>query len=320
MTAITTPTLTRSLRERLTANPIVLKELRGRMRGNRAYLVITAYTGLMGLFAILLYLGYTASISTNVYDSSSQLVGKVVFGGVVGVELFMVCFIAPAFTAGAISGERERQTYELLRTTLMPARSLVLGKLTSALSFIILLLFIALPVQSLAFLLGGVALEEVLIALVILLATALASGASGIFFSALMRRTLGASVVTYAFALVVVVGVPVVALLAAAFTGPYLGSIFYGGYSPTATEIMIQLLLMLGLWALVCLNPLAAGLITEIMLISGEHNAFTMTTTTAGGQSITLPVPWIPYTLICLFFSLITILLSIQLVRRKETT
>ena len=311
----------RSLRERLTANPVVLKELRGRMRGNRAYLVITAYAGLMGLFAILLYLGYTVSISTNVYDSSSQLVGKVVFGGVVGVELFMVCFIAPAFTAGAISGERERQTYELLRTTLMPARSLVLGKLTSSLSFIILLLFIALPVQSLAFLFGGVALEEVLIALVILLATALASGASGIFFSALMRRTLSASVTTYAFALVVVVGVPVVALLALAFTGSYLGSRFYGGYySPTAAEMMIELLLMMGIWALICLNPLAAGFITELMLTSGEHNAFTMTTTIAGGQSVTLPGPWILYTLICLFFSLITILLSIQLVRRKETT
>ena len=320
MTAITTSKLTRSLRERLTANPIVLKELRGRMRGNRAYLVITTYAGLMGLFAILLYLAYTASLSTNVYDSSSQMVGKVVFGGVVGVELFMVCFIAPAFTAGAISGERERQTYELLRTTLMPARSLVLGKLTSSLSFIILLLFIALPVQSLAFLFGGVALEEVLIALVILLATALASGASGIFFSALMRRTLGASVVTYAFALVVVVGVPVVALLALAFTGPYLGSSFYGVYySPTATEIMIQLLLMFGIWALVCLNPLAAGFITEIMLISGEHNAFTMTTT-IGGTTVTLVGPWIPYTLICLFASLIMILLSIQLVRRKEST
>ncbi len=315
------PKYSRSLRERLSANPIVLKELRGRMRGNRAYLVITAYVGLMGLFALLLYLGYTASLTTSVYDSNSQIVGKVVFGGVVGVELFMVCFIAPAFTAGAISGERERQTYELLRTTLMPARSLVLGKLTSALSFIVLLLFIALPVQSLAFLFGGVALEEVLIALVILLTTALASGASGIFFSALMRRTLGASVVTYAFALVVVVGVPVVALLALAFTGPYLGSSFYGGYySPTAAEIMIQLLLMVGMWALICLNPLAAGFITEIMLISGEHNAFTMTTTIASGQSITLLGPWIPYTLICLFFSLITILLSIQLVRRKEST
>jgi ABC-type transport system involved in multi-copper enzyme maturation permease subunit len=320
MTTVLQSRFTRSLRERLTANPIVLKELRGRMRGNRAYLVITIYAGLMGLFAILLYLGYTASLAANAYNSNSQIVGKVVFGGVVGVELFMVCFIAPAFTAGTISGERERQTYELLRTTLMPARSLVLGKLTSALSFIILLLFIALPVQSLAFLFGGVALEEVLIALVILLSTALASGASGVFFSALMRRTLSASVTTYAFALVVVVGIPAVVFLTVIFAGPYISSSFYGGYPPTATKIMIELLLMMSIWALVCLNPLAAGLITEIMLTSGEHNAFTMTTTIAGGQSITLLGPWIPYTLICLFFSLIAILLSIQLVRRKETT
>ena len=226
----------RSLRERLAANPIVVKELRGRMRGNRAFVVITGYVALMSLFAALLYLGYTVSINTSVYNSSTQLVGKVVFGGVVGVELFMVSFIAPAFTAGAISGERERQTYELLRTTLMPARSLVLGKLTSALSFIVLLLFIALPVQSLTFLLGGVALEEVLIALAILLSTALASGAAGIFFSALMRRTLSASVATYGFALVAVVGIPAAALLISAFMGPFIGSQFYSG-TPTTTSV-----------------------------------------------------------------------------------
>ncbi len=309
-----------SLRDRLWANPIVLKELRGRMRGNRAFIVITSYVALMSLFAILLYLGYTASMNTNIYGSSTQMVGKVVFGGVVGVELFMVCFIAPAFTAGAISGERERQTYELLRTTLMPARSLVLGKLTSALSFIVLLVFMALPVQSLAFLLGGVALDEVLIALVILLSTALASGASGIFFSALMRRTLSASVVTYAFALVMVVGIPAAALLTGAFMGPYISSRFYTGTLPTTVDILIELLLMLGLWTLVCLNPLAAGFATEMMLLSGNRNAFTMTTTIAGGQSVTLIGPWIPYALICLFFTLITILLSIQLVRRKEST
>ncbi|MBM4422537.1 MAG: ABC transporter permease [Chloroflexi bacterium] len=304
------PTL--SLRERLAANPVILKELRGRMRGNRGFITLTVYLGLMGLFTVLLYLAYTAS-TTNVYGPSNQIAGKVVFAGLVGVELFLVCFIAPAFTAGAISGERERQTYELLRTTLLPARSLVMGKLTSALSFIVLLLFAAVPLQSLAFLLGGVAPEEVMISLVVLLVTALASGSAGIFFSAIMRRTLGASVLTYAFALVSVLGLP---LLMLTFIPAY--DIFFYGYGSSPSPLL-QAVLIYGFGVLVCLNPLATALFTEAILVN-EHSALGMSYSLSNGATIPLVSPWIPYTFICLFFSLAMILITIQIVKRKETS
>ncbi len=302
-----------SLRERLAANPVILKELRGRMRGNRGFVVLTVYLGLMSLFTILLYLAYTAS-TANVYGPSSQIAGKVVFAGLVGIELFLVCFIAPAFTSGAISGERERQTYELLRTTLLPARSLVMGKLTSALSFIVLLLFAAVPLQSLAFLLGGVAPEEVMISLVVLLVTALASGSAGIFFSAVMRRTLGASVLTYASALVAVLGLP---LLMITFIPAY--DIFFGGYYGSSPSPLLQAILVYGFGVLVCLNPLATALFTEMILVS-EQSALGMSFTLSNGSTIPLVSPWIPYTFICLFFSLVLILITIQLVKRKETS
>jgi hypothetical protein len=301
-----------SLRERFMQNPVILKELRGRMRGNRAFVVITIYLSLMGLFTILLYLAYTASQS-NVYSPTSQIAGKVVFAGLVGIELFLVCFIAPAFTAGAISGERERQTYELLRTTLLPARSLVLGKLTSALAFIVLLLLAAVPLQSLAFLLGGVAPEEVMISLVVLLATSLASGAAGIFFSTIMKRTLGASVLTYAFALVAVLGLP---LLMITFIPAY--SIFFSGYGTSPSPIL-QAILIYAFGILVCLNPLATAIFTESILVS-EQSPWGMSTTLNNGATIPLVSPWIPYTFFCLFFSLVAILITIQLVKRKESS
>ena len=191
-------------------NPVVIKELRGRMRGPRAFIVLTVYLLLMSTFVTLMYVVYVAS-TNNVYSgTNAQLIGKFVFGAVVGIELLLVCFIAPAFTSGAISGERERQTYDLLRTTLLPAHSLVIGKLVSALSYILLLLVAALPLQSLAFLLGGVAPEEVLIATGLLIATSFLFGASGIFFSSMMRRTLGSTVLTYAFALMATLGLPLI--------------------------------------------------------------------------------------------------------------
>ena len=176
----------RSLGEWLTRNPVTLKELRGRMRGARAFITLVIYLGLMSAFVSLLYALYVSS-GSNYYSGYNagpdrQLLGKFVFGAVVGIELLLVCFICPAFTVGAISGERERQTFDLLRTTLLRARALVLGKLVSSLSYAALLLVAALPLQSLAFLLGGVAAEEVAIASVLLLSTAFLYSAAGDLF------------------------------------------------------------------------------------------------------------------------------------------
>src|SRR5215216_3216418 len=117
---------------KLVGSPVVLKELRGRMRGMRVFVFMTVYLALMSGFVTLLYVLYSSSQNYYGYASGGQI-GRVLFIGIVGTELFLVTFIAPTFTAGAISGERERQTYDLLRTTLLPARSLVFGKLVSAL-------------------------------------------------------------------------------------------------------------------------------------------------------------------------------------------
>jgi ABC-type transport system involved in multi-copper enzyme maturation permease subunit len=297
----------RSLRDRLLANPVMMKELRGRMRGTRAFVVLTVYLVLMSGFASLLYFAYAASANVT-SGPEGQIVGKIVFGGIVGIELFLVCFIAPAFTAGAISGERERRTYDLLRTTLLPARSLVMGKLTSALSFIVLLLLAAVPLQSLAFLLGGVAPEEVLIALGILVTTAIAFGTVGVFFSALMQRTLGASVLTYTFALLTTLGLPLLLLTLLPIT-----SVFY--YN-TPDPVVEAALYYIGGF-LIAINPVATAVATEAILIQ-EHTAFYFTVALNNGAQIPLISPWLIYIPFYLFLSLILMLISVGIVRRIE--
>ena len=298
-----------SLGQWLTRNPVVLKELRGRMRGPRAFVVLTTYLLLMSGFVTLLYVVYVTS-TNNVYSNpSSQLIGKFVFGAVVGIELLLVCFIAPAFTAGAISGEREHQTYDLLRTTLLSASQLVLGKLASALSYILLLLVAAVPLQSLAFLLGGVALEEVMVATVLLVATALMFGTSGIFFSSFMRRTLASTVLTYAFALMATLGLPLILL--ALF--PLNSFLFYNSNpGPVA-----QVVLYLGLWALLSTNPIGTAIATEVLLVE-EHTLFLFNAPLSNGATLPLISPWIPFVLFSFALGAVMILLSILAVRRSE--
>ena len=148
-------------------NPVMLKELRGRMRGMRAFVVLTVYLGLMSGFMALIYLSFT-TFGGGGSSAAAGEAGRMLFMGVVGVEMLLIVFIAPAFTSGAITGERERQTFDLLQTTLLAPPSFVIGKLESALGYILLLLLAAIPLQSLAFLFGGVSQTEVLIAFVIL--------------------------------------------------------------------------------------------------------------------------------------------------------
>jgi len=303
-----------TLREWLTRNPVVLKELRGRMRGARAFIVLTVYLLLLSGFVTLLYSLYIASTSDVYAAPDRQLLGKFVFGGVVAIEMLLVCFITPAFTVGAVSGERERQTYDLLRTTLLSEQALILGKLLAAMSYVFMLLLAALPLQSLAFLLGGVAPEEVVVATLLLTMTAFLFGAAGVFFSSMMRRTLGATVLTYAFVLLATLGLPILLFPMAIVSGPLFG------YNTPPVELQIALLYAFGL--LIATNPVATLIATEVILVN-EQTLFYFTTTiynSTMGSSINVPLisPWIPFVLFALGLGLVFTVLSIANVARRE--
>ncbi len=297
----------------LSRNPVTLKELRGRMRGPRAFVVLSVYLLVMSTFITALY-GVYLSANTNVYSRPDRmLLGKFVFGSVVGIEMLLVCFIAPAFTVGAVSGERERQTYDLLRTTLLSEWSLITGKLVSALTYIFLLLLAALPLQSLAFLLGGVAPEEVVIASLLLMATAFLFSAAGVFFSTVMRRTLGATILTYAFALLITLGLPLL-LFPVALLGPI--------FSQDSPSLLVQIILIYGLAGLIVINPVATLIATEVILVNNQSLLYFTTSVydplTSASVNLPLVSPWLPFTLLAFLAGVGLIGLSILNVRRGE--
>ena len=293
----------------LLGNPVVLKELRGRMRGPRAFIVLTGFLGLVGGFTILLYMGQSAVSSNSNSQVDGGAIGRALFAGVVGIELFLVTFIAPAFTAGAISGERERQTYDLLRTTLLPEAQLVVGKLFSALAYIFLLLLSAIPLQSLSFILGGTDLPDMGIAIVTLFVTAIFLGNVGVYFSARTHRTLPASIATYGVALGVVIGT---ILLLGIFVG-ISNQILRGGTVAESTEWAI----LIARGMLVCLNPAATLQVTRDYLVS-QQNPWTFEYTFTSGNTTTLPSPWLVFTAMYLFLSLLFFGLTTRQIRQVD--
>jgi ABC-2 type transport system permease protein len=243
-------------------NPVTVKELRGRMRGRRAFAVLTLYLIALSGIVALVYLVYVSGSST-VGSTAARTAGKGVFAAVVAVQVFMVLFIAPAFTAGAISGERERQTFELLRTTVLTAKSFVWGKLLSALSYVFLLILVSIPIQSIAFLLGGLSIVELVISQVLILVAAVTYALFGLWCSASMRTTLAATVTTFAGVLFVTFGIPLLIFSAALVLAPISG---------TAVSVapFAEALLFYGGLLLAAINLPATLVVSEIILLNQD--------------------------------------------------
>lgn len=293
---------------RLMDNPVILKELRGRMRGGQAFTLLTIYLGLIAMFIVFIYSLIAPTYSFRWDPSLRQEAGKAIFGTVVLLELFLISFIAPGLTSGAITSERERQTYEILRTTLLSARSLVLGKLGSAFAYLFLLILTAVPLQSLAFLLGGVGLGELIASELMLIVTAVFFCTLGIFFSSLLKRTLAATVSSYAAILF-----SFLALVFVFFLLAYTQAVSLNSPSKFTEYILVLLI-----WVFVCTNPLMAAIMSEVILIEDQNLFFTTNQLFGSSGPTFLPSPWIVYVLFYTFLTVLLILLSIYLVKRPD--
>jgi ABC-type transport system involved in multi-copper enzyme maturation permease subunit len=284
------------LRE-LAENPVTMKELRGRMRGRRAFIVLTFHLTIMSGIVTLIYFGFSSAAGSP-YGPRPQDAGKAVFGAVALIQAIMVLFIGPAATAGAISGEKERQTYDILRTTLLTAEDFVNGKLLSALSYVFLLVIASIPLQSIALLLGGIAVSEILIAQLLIIVSAIAYALFGLYASSVLRSTLSASVATYGTAIFFTIGVPGLMVLVA-----FLLEAFNTWY----TEIIMSYTLI----GLVSLNLPATLIMSEVILLE-EGSLWGFTQSTSGHTYLILS-PWY----INLFvFSLLTLIIYKLTVRR----
>jgi ABC-type transport system involved in multi-copper enzyme maturation permease subunit len=190
------------------ANPVLGRELRERMRGPRAFVALTVYLCVLVLAVVISYKGNSELDS---FDAAFDLgrrtaVGRQVLEWVLLTMLVLVLFLVPGFTAGAVAGERERQTLVPLQVTLLRPRSILWGKASAALAFIALLVIAAAPLLAVAFLLGGISVGQAMAGLFGVLAVALVLALIVVGISALVRRVQAATVVAYAVTFLLAIG------------------------------------------------------------------------------------------------------------------
>ena len=109
------------------------------------------------------------------------------------LQLALVSLLAPIFTAGAITQEKDSQTYDILLATPLTNGQIVLGTLLSRLFFVFALLVSGIPVFSITQIFGGVAFGDVLMSCGLAAVTALVTGALAVAiatFKVGTRRTI----------------------------------------------------------------------------------------------------------------------------------
>lgn len=201
-------------------NPVLDKEFRLRMRSPRTMWTLFFYLIAIGLLAFAaIYLTQELSGRGGVSFNPEQ--SKVLFYFLTMAQLGLVAFMAPGLTAGVISGEREKQTLNLLLTTQQSSATIIISKLLSSLSFMVLIVFSTIPIYSMVFLYGGISPKQLVLVFLFYLFIMLVLGSFGIFFSTLLKRTMISVISTYGVTLFLFVGTAILFFIMMNVTSNY---------------------------------------------------------------------------------------------------
>ena len=172
-------------------NPVLQRELVVNLRMTRGFLLLFAYVALLGL---LVYAAWPADQTLDLArpEEAKKLVNLFFFG-----QYILVALMTPSFAAGAITGEKERESYEMLLASPLRPGAIVLGKLAASLTPLAELMICSLPIVMLCLPLGGVSLYEVLAAYLAMISSVGLFGMISLWSSSYFTRTSASLVASY---------------------------------------------------------------------------------------------------------------------------
>jgi len=173
----------------LPANPILVRVVHGGSRRPRHLWLRVGYLGAL-LCVVLgsLVMTWQSGSLAELAKGASQT-----FKWASTAQLLLMCFLAPVFTASAITQERDAQTFNILLSTPLSSPQIVLGSLGSRLYFVIMLLLSGLPIFLMTMVYGGVTTRQIVESFALCGSTAILTGALAIFVAMIgvgTRRTI----------------------------------------------------------------------------------------------------------------------------------
>lgn len=191
-------------------NPVLRNEGKISVRTWKFPLMVLIYTGILAAGGLLLFKLLTSDALVMGLNLKTPIR---IYQAIAIVQTILLLFIVPSLSSAAISSEREKQTLEVLLSSKMSSLSIVIGKLFSSVSKVIMLIFLSLPVYGLSFLIGGVNIMSLVELSLFLIVAAFFVASIGIFYSTYFKSTKASTAATYGTVLFIVLGILIISIV-----------------------------------------------------------------------------------------------------------
>lgn len=169
-------------------NPIMKKDFKVTARSMKMAWGLMAYEAVLAFIFILALSMLSMQSGYNYQNIYSELIALFPLIGIAQVS--MAALAIPVMTASSISGEKERQTFDIMLTTCLSPMSIVFGKVFSAVMQIMLYVAASIPIMALAFVLGGLSWWTLFLFLIVIFVFATLAGSVGVFCSSISRKSI----------------------------------------------------------------------------------------------------------------------------------
>jgi ABC-2 type transport system permease protein len=181
---------------------IIERELRAYFNSPIAYVVLTIFVFLSGLFfrtilSQVLQMGLMAAMQAQQLGPRPMDMPGMVSRGFLSTMSVILLFMIPMITMGLFSEEKKRGTIELLLTAPLTDVQVVLGKFLAAGTFFLIMLALTWVPMSILYMYGSPASGPILTAYLGLLLYGLAIIAVGLFISTLTENQIIAAVISF---------------------------------------------------------------------------------------------------------------------------
>lgn len=270
-------------------NPILSFSATRRMRSFKTLLIAAVW--------LLVMMGVALLIMGQLFRSGASInglrTGVTCYQILIIVQFILIILVAPAMTSGAIAGERERQTLELLLVTNTRSFRIVWGKAMESFAMLALLIVCGFPVMCMTMIAGAVTILQILAGELFLLAMAFAAVCVGVLSSALARSTVGSSILSYVILLSIglLTTLPLLADVGKELTSRVYDQAKYAAMTPEeAMGLLSPVLFINPGFALLALLQGQTGLLTSRLEYQDQGRIlyYFSLMNRAGGQTVTL--------------------------------
>lgn len=185
-------------------NPIVKRDVRVQSRSMKICWGVFVYELILALvfFVAMIMIEQGNRYSTNnIYSALVWL-----YPVLAVTQLIILGIVVPVRTASAISGEKERQTFDIMMTTGMTPFTVILGKVMTAIVQSMFFVVASMPVMALSFVIGGMSWSYLFWFLGVALLVSFFAASIGILCSSICKKSISAVIMSYGFYIIFFVG------------------------------------------------------------------------------------------------------------------